>query len=505
MGAPPAGATGGSSRPPAHIITWDLRIWDTLANVVGAMIVFVLLAVIDAEDRVPADRRAEIAVLAALVVVIGTLVATFVLARKSRPLVDALDAGEPIEGLARRTLFAIPWYCAGVSVALWMVGSVLCVLESYVRLGNTLVQSIEFAGVAALGGLTTGLVVYITSERHLRPLVTEAFAHEDPIHSEVLSARVRLVMAWALGSAVPMVAVALLLLDPGRSGRNRTAALVCLALGVAIGGFTMRRAAHALIEPIEELRTAQEQVHHGDLGARCAVDDASEVGLLQAGFNEMVAGLEERALVRDLFGRHVGRDVARLAVEGDAALGGEIVDASALFVDVAGSTALSSDMSFEDLVGLLNDLFAAVVQAADMHGGWLNKFEGDAALCVFGPPLGNDLHASSALQAACELREAVRRLQRQHPVLDVGIGVSCGKVFAGNVGAEERYEYTIIGDPVNEAARLSELAKKVPGRLLVSRCTIQAAGPDGAPGWEAVGGQLLRGRPDLTELWAPTA
>jgi adenylate cyclase len=100
------------------------------------------------------------------------------------------------------------------------------------------------------------------------------------------------------------------------------------------------------------------------------------------------------------------------------------------------------------------------------------------------------------------LRRALDELGRRHPGLDAGIGVSCGPVVAGNIGAEQRFEYTVIGDPVNEAARLTEEAKSTAGRVLASERSVVAAGTEGE-GWRRVGSSTLRGRTSPTVMFAP--
>src|SRR5207302_4451035 len=132
-----------------------------------------------------------------------------------------------------------------------------------------------------------------------------------------------------------------------------------------------------------------------------------------------------------------------------------------LFVDVVGSTALTSQLPPTEVVALLNTFFRVVVDVVEAQSGLVNKFEGDAALCVFGAPVPVPCPAGSALGAARELR---RRLGAEITAVEVGIGVSAGQVVAGNIGAEERFEFTVIGEPVIEAARLCELAKRHPQR-----------------------------------------
>ena len=216
----------------------------------------------------------------------------------------------------------------------------------------------------------------------------------------------------------------------------------------------------------------------------------------------MVAGLRERERVQDLFGRQVGEDVARVALEGEVELGGETRDVSVLFTDVIGSTEIASERPAEEVVDLLNGFFAIVVEVVDRHGGWVNKFEGDAALAIFGAPVALEDAPSAALAAARELSE---RLRADVDGLEAAIGVSCGEVVAGNIGEESRFEYTVIGDPVNEAARLTELAKEKPGRLLASGAVLERASADEASRWELDGTVRLRGRTKETRLAVPSA
>jgi adenylate cyclase len=213
----------------------------------------------------------------------------------------------------------------------------------------------------------------------------------------------------------------------------------------------------------------------------------------------MVDGLRERERIRELFGKQVGDDVAREALERGVTLGGQQKTVAALFVDVIGSTGLATRERPERVVELLNGFFEMVVETTAKHDGLVNKFEGDGALCVFGAPVARDDFAGAALAAARELAE---RIADESP-LDAAIGVSCGRAVAGHVGAVERYEYTVIGDPVNEASRLSELAKQRSGRTLASATIVDQADPAEAAHWEIDGEVRLRGRSEPTRLAFP--
>jgi adenylate cyclase len=243
------------------------------------------------------------------------------------------------------------------------------------------------------------------------------------------------------------------------------------------------------------------RVEEGDLGAHVPVYDGAELGRLQAGFNRMVVGLRERELLRDLFGRQVGRDVARVAVAAEEVrLGGELRCVAVLFVDLVGSTALAARCPPTEVVGLLNRIFGVVVDVVEEHGGWINKFEGDAALAVFGAPLDHPDPAGGALAAG---RVLARRLPVEVPEVAVGIGVSAGDAVAGNVGSMRRFEYTVIGDPVNEAARLTEFSKRLPGRLCASGRSVELAAATEATRWTVGGAEQLRGRSSATRIAVP--
>jgi class 3 adenylate cyclase len=243
------------------------------------------------------------------------------------------------------------------------------------------------------------------------------------------------------------------------------------------------------------------EVEHGRIGTYVGAYERSQIGRLQTGFNRMVAGLAERDRLRDLFGRHVGTDVAQRAVQEGASLSGDVVEAAVLFIDLVGSTQLAESRPPQEVAAVLNDFFRIVVDAVDEHHGLINKFAGDAALAVFGAPLRTSGPASAALATARALGTQLRRL----PVVDFGIGVSAGRVFAGNIGAENRYEYTVIGDAVNEAARLADLAKTADRRILCSAAAIDRADETERAHWAECYSTVLRGRSEATHVSAPAA
>ena len=162
-----------------------------------------------------------------------------------------------------------------------------------------------------------------------------------------------------------------------------------------------------------------------------------------------------------------------------------------------GSTGLAENEDPEEVVTLLNRFFEVVIDVVHEHEGWINKFAGDAALAIWGAPSSKDDQSTSALRAA---RVLTTRLREEIPDLRAGIGVSCGRVLAGNVGASERFEYTVIGDPVNEAARLTEEAKKVSSLVVANQELVLAAASEEARHWCELEPLQLRGRSQETRV-----
>jgi adenylate cyclase len=227
-------------------------------------------------------------------------------------------------------------------------------------------------GLAILaGGLMSTALIYLLVEQQTRPLVRAVLAGRAPHRQRSLGLRPRLLLAWVLGSGVPFAAILVGELSVGEADSriSADAAVFLTGLGLLSGAATTIAAVRSVADPIAGVRRALGVVQRGDLGVAVPVDDAGEIGQLQAGVNEMVTGLRERQRLADLFGRHVGPDVARRAVEDGVRLGGERRDATALFVDLRDSTALAARATPEEVVATLNRFFAEVVRGVSAEGG----------------------------------------------------------------------------------------------------------------------------------------
>jgi adenylate cyclase len=470
------------------------------ANVAGAIAVFTFVQLASRRALAPElstwVRLAGPIVPAVLLIVPGYLWGhrTF-----TRAIAWAIE-GRPPTLPERFALLREPWRQALRPLLFW-------VIAAFLYGGITALFGAEFVTVARvvtgtlLGGLTTCALAYLLIERSFRPLFAYVLDRVPDRRPRSPGIRLRLLLTWAVGSGVPLLAMAMVLFLDGDQIPSEALAMLSL-VGLAAGFIATVAVARSLAEPLDGLRHALARVRDDDLDVGLIVDDGAEVGEVQAGFNRMVDGLRERRQIQDLFGRHVGQAVANQALERGTGLRGEDADASAVFVDIVGSTAMAEVLPPDDVVETLNDFFDVVVRAVDGQGGWVNKFEGDGALCVFGVPGTQPDHADRALRAARLLHLGLGGLAERHPGLAAGIGVSSGRVVAGNVGTEARYEYTVIGPAVNEAARLTDVAKGRAVKVLASSETVRRAAGE-AERWHDVGTVALRGRTAPTAIFAP--
>ena len=317
----------------------------------------------------------------------------------------------------------------------------------------------------------------------------------------------RQVLTWVLSTGVPVLAIVLALVASkfqilsASADRLITPILIMAIAALLVGLAGTVLVAMAIADPLRQLRWALGEVQRGNYNAHMQIYDASELGLLQAGFNDMVRDLAERQRLRDLFGRYVGEDVARRALERGTELGGQERDVAVLFVDLVGSTQLASTRPAVDVVSLLNEFFRVVVDTVNRHGGFVNKFQGDAALAIFGAPIEHPDASGAALAASRELHDELISVLGSD--MEFGIGVSAGRAIAGHIGAQARFEYTVIGDPVNEAARLTELAKLEEGHVLASAIAVSGALDAEALCWDVGEIVELRGRIAPTQLARP--
>lgn len=475
-------------------------------NLIGALVVFVINTWAIPS---PAPNREMVIALAiaipTYVFVAAAIGAVWGTTTSLRALRWATQPGVDPDRTQRARALRVPLTLTVMQLTMWLVGTVLFTVLTIILQPSRILGT---ALTVSIGAMVVAGISYLFTEFSLRPIAARALS-DLRVTQRIRGVGVgpRMAIFWTLGTGAPIVGLliaAILALTP--SGNDATldqlavvTIIVCVI--VLLFGFLLTDLnARSVVAPLLSVRDAMRAVEAGHLDTDVVVYDGTELGQLQSGFNDMVTGLQEREQIRDLFGRHVGQEVAAAAAAlgaGEIELGGETRTCSVLFVDLVGSTTYATEHGPTEVVAVLNRFFGVVVDEVDRHHGLVNKFIGDAVLAVFGAPVEHPDHAAAALSAA---RAMAVRLAAEVPEVGAGIGIATGQVVAGNVGHEQRFEYTVIGDAVNSAARLTDLAKDVPGGVLAAWASVDAAGPDEAPYWREHGEVTLRGRATPTRL-----
>ena len=211
-----------------------------------------------------------------------------------------------------------------------------------------------------------------------------------------------------------------------------------------------------------------------DLQFLVAFSGLAALGIKNSRFAEQS---RRELLVRSNFERYFAPNVAADIAQQDGAirLGGERLPVTVLFSDIRGFTAMAESMGPDAVARFLSEYLSEMVEVIFEHGGTLDKFIGDAVMALWGAPIAHSDDPDRAIEAAIAMQKAIEELNRGwaasgRPEIGVGIGISHGEVFAGNIGSHRRLEYTVLGDAVNVAARLC--AEAGPGEILVSEALL---------------------------------
>jgi len=193
-------------------------------------------------------------------------------------------------------------------------------------------------------------------------------------------------------------------------------------------------------------------------------------------FGNMIKGLKEKEKVKGILNKVVSPEIAEEISKGQVHLGGEEKKITVLFADIRNFTGMTSGMPPTEVVEMLNTCMTKISHVIDDFGGVIDKYVGDEVMALFGAPLEKEDSTLKAVQSGLKMVEVLqkwneeRERQGLQPV-EMGIGIHTGVVLVGNMGAENRLNYTVIGSNVNLAARMCAIADR--GEVLISKDTLE--------------------------------
>ncbi len=255
----------------------------------------------------------------------------------------------------------------------------------------------------------------------------------------------------------------------------RSVALIAVILVL----FLANRLAKKITGPIVHLAKAAQDIGKGSSLELVSLPPGlslqkNEVGTLCHAFEEMLSGLKEKEKVKAILNKVVSQEIAQEILKGTIHLGGEEKVVTVLFADIRKFTKLTSTMAPHEVIALLNTCMTKISRIIDEHQGVIDKYVGDEVMALFGAPLSHPESALHAVLCALEIKSSLEawnqeRVAKGKQPIEMGIGIHTGLMLAGNMGAENRLNYTVLGSNVNLASRLCSHAN--PQEILITKTT----------------------------------
>ena len=229
-------------------------------------------------------------------------------------------------------------------------------------------------------------------------------------------------------------------------------------------------------------------------------------------FGDALAAVREKERIRDMFGRYVSEELVDKILAHEIAVEGEKREATVMFIDIRDFTPLAEKTDPRTLLTILNNFLGLSIATITRHGGFIDKFIGDAVMVVFGAPEPDEDHSRSAVACALELRQVLSTMNAWVRSLgvdwefDYGIGINSGEVILGNIGTESRMEYTALGDTVNVASRIENLTRSLGRPILAGEaCALACKRRGGAFVFDGPYAAALKGKSESVKVYGVEA
>ena len=395
-----------------------------------------------------------------------------------------------------------PFFLIVLNLLMWVVASTVypAVLLNNQIAGKVVVR--VFAQTLFVGIIITTAAFFIL-EMMLKKYLVPYFFPNGGLYKTPktlhITIRTRLIALFIATNIIPLTALFLMSSGTLRSEYNKEQLLELLISAVrfntmifiVIGIFLVFLVNNSLTKPFEEIINVLKRIKKGNFEHKIKVSSNDEMGYTGDIINDMAAGLIEREMIKDAFGKYVSREVMDEVLSGRIPLDGEQKEVTVLFSDLRNFTPLIEQSDPKQAVRIMNMYFKQMADAIQENNGLILQFIGDEIYAVFGAPINTPRHPTNAVKAALAMKNKLTDLNREFkengwPTLEHGIGVHSGEAVAANIGSPDRMSYLLVGNTVNISSRLQELNKKFNTDLIISQTTYDLAEPDTIAGAEFI-------------------
>jgi adenylate cyclase len=368
------------------------------------------------------------------------------------------------------------------------------------------IQWTNFFIASALCFVISYYTLDVLNQKHFIP---QFFADRDLFDVKgaiYLKIRTRLLIFVFAVSFVPIIILLFSIFAYYREPRNLISIMSIMAVYVLAIVYLTHLLTHSFSNPLNEMMKAARQIGRGNYDEWIEIVSCDETGTLSNAINYMSAGLREKDLIKDTFGKIVDPSVRDHLLSGNLNLGGSLLDATILFSDIRNFTGISEKLRPHEVVSMLNRYFEKMSFAVSGEKGLVNKYIGDAIMALFGVPVPLDYQADAAVRCAVKMQRELQLLNsdlsnQKIPKFSIGIGIHTGKVLAGNIGSASRMEYTVIGDDVNIASRVENLTKDYTCGILITESVFPTLKDPSAYQIRFIDKVLVKGRVEQVSIF----
>lgn len=379
-------------------------------------------------------------------------------------------------------------------------------------------STMPFIFTAVISTLLTVIFIYYSAEYLNRFILIPHWFSDGKIKVSwkirVPSLFLRFGDTFLVSGVLPILAILGVILVTIKQGKHDEQELVrllyvCASLGATFwtfGGLLTYLNSRTFLKPLMSMGNVLKQYGEGNFSERITVHSDDQLGILEQAINQMGGELEEKEIIKTVFGHYVSPAIHDMILGGKVNTDGDKIEAVILFSDIRSFTSLSEFHPPENIVKLLNIHFTRIVDIVSRHDGFVDKFIGDAVMAVFDEELTQGRHKLSALKAAAEILLELQDTNREIATLGfsplkIGIGIASGPVIRGNIGSENRREMTVIGDTVNLASRLESATKEFGSPILVTESSFDLDCSNFTPIQKiSEESMIIRGKSDLVRV-----